>query len=192
MKNIPKANSLNIQKYSSPSNSANPQYNTHIKILNNVIKCWSTNTDINSTLIKTVLVNNFYSTNIYATYEMALHIKDIKDIDKRLNVGDESLIDEIANIELKNGKKRCFYSFATKYCALHQPDKYPIYDKFVVEMLKYYKKKDKFSSFKNNNLKNYGNFKKAIDEFKKFYKLNNFTYKEIDAFLWKAGKEHFG
>ena len=79
---------------------------------------------------KVKLLNLFYSTGIQATNKMSENILSIRDIDKRLSKGDKSLIPEIATLSFDD-KKRYNYSFATKYCAYHQPEKFPIYDSIV-------------------------------------------------------------
>lgn len=43
-------------------------------------------------------------------------------------------IEEIATVEIR-GKARRNYSYATKCCAFHRPDLYPIYDSLVVQVL---------------------------------------------------------
>lgn len=73
----------------------------------------------------------------------------------------------------------------------HEPDKFPIYYSFVDKMLKHYRKVDNFKKFKNNDLKNYPMFINIIEELMGFYKVNSFTLRELDIFLWLAGKEFF-
>ena len=63
--------------------------------------------------------------------------------------------------------------------------------KEVMETIKELNKQDKFSNFKVADLKNYTEFNRILNDFKNYYKLDNFSLKEIDMFLWKAGKEYF-
>ena len=81
-------------------------------------------------------------------------MKNIPTPSKEEKSGDASLVTDIAHIEL-NGKEKYFYSFATKYCAMHQPERFPIYDRFVGEMLRYFRKQTHFARFANVDLKNY-------------------------------------
>ena len=90
-----------------------------------------------------------------------------------------------------SGKKRSFYSFATKYCSHHNPIDFPIYDSYVEKILLYFNKIDKFSSFKRIDLKDYRKFKGILLDFQKYYKLERFSLKEIDRYLWLLGKEIF-
>ena len=112
---------------------------------------------------------------------------DITDIDLRLQNGDERLVNEIANVA-ELGKN--FYSFATKFCSHHNEIDYAIYDSYVEKMLLYFQKRDKFSDFKNADLRDYGRFKKALNDFRAFYALDC-NLKELDRYLWQAGKSHF-
>ena len=147
------------------------------------------NTDIESVLLKVSTLNDFYSTNIYDTYSVGKHILQLN-IDARLAADDLSLVNQIANVSIK-GKVRKFYSFATKYCSHHRPDTFPIYDSFVEKMLKQYRKVDKFESFRNEELKDYQRFIEIVERLREFYGLNQFTLRELDIFLWLAGKESF-
>ncbi|MCQ2977311.1 MAG: hypothetical protein MJ232_04780, partial [archaeon] len=95
---------------------------------------------IEDILIKASTLNDFYSTHIFSIFSVANHILSL-DIDIRLNNGDPTLVDDIANITI-DGKKIRFYSFASKYCSHHRPYDYPIYDNYVDKILWYFKKRD--------------------------------------------------
>lgn len=58
-------------------------------------------------------------------------------------------------------------------------------------MLIYFKKKDKFSDFKNEDLKDYFKFRNVLMKFKKFYDIDKYNLRDIDKYLWIAGKEYF-
>lgn len=180
------------------------------KIVNTYIKAWDTlenyilqekslgmlfndlcpeNKKIEDILLKVSALNDFYSTNIFDTYSVAKHILSCQ-IDEKLKNNDIGLVNLIAPVTI-SGKTRNFYSFASKYCSHHKPDTYPIYDSYVEKMLMYFKKTDKFFKFKKAELKNYGIFLETIKSFKEFYNLNNFSLRQIDIYLWLAGKEYF-
>jgi len=147
------------------------------------------NKEIESILLKVSALNDFYSTNIFDTTTVAKHILKT-DIDKNLLIGDLSIVNKIARVENK-GKVRNFYSFASKYCSHHQSEIYPIYDSYVEKMLMHFKKRDKYESFKLMDLKQYTRFLEVIHRFKSFYNLESFSLREIDIYLWLAGKEYF-
>lgn len=152
-------------------------------------KDYKYNTDLNEILIKCSCLNDFYSTNIFLIYPVAKNIYDLN-IDKRLDAGDSSLVNDIAHVNI-SGKEKVFYSFASKYCSHHNNIEFPIYDYFVDKMLIYFQKRDKFSNFKKNDLKDYVKFKNILIEFKKFYDIDEYNLRDIDKYLWIAGKEYF-
>ena len=147
------------------------------------------NNQLEQILLKVSALNDFYSTNIFDTYTVAKHILKCN-IDKDLSAGNEALVNKIAPVTI-NGKTRNFYSFASKYCSHHNPESYPIYDSYVDKMLMHFKKKDKYDAFVKPNLKEYQRFIEIIKNFQKHYNLESFTLREIDIYLWLAGKEYF-
>lgn len=148
------------------------------------------NTDIRDILVKASTLNDFYSTNIFSIFPVAKHIHALN-IDERLHAGDDSLVNEIALVDMGGGIIRNFYSFATKYCSHHFPVIYPIYDSYVEKVLIAYKKQDRFAMFTRNDLKDYPTFKAIIIKFSDYYGLNKFNLKDIDRYLWQLGKDYF-
>jgi hypothetical protein len=86
------------------------------------------------------------------------------------------------------GLKR-YFSFATKFCSLHYPTAYPIYDWNVNECLWSYQQEDKFAdpTFHRQDLSRYATFYRVMSAFRSFYGLDRFSFKEIDKFLWLQG-----
>ena len=147
------------------------------------------NNDISAILIKSSILNDFYSTNIFAIYPVAKRIKSF-DIDRRLKEGDANLVMDIKNVTI-NGKNKSFYSFATKYCSHHNPLEYPIYDSFVDEVLRYFRNSDEFSDFQDVDLKDYIKFKRILNDFRTFYSLDKYNLKQIDQYIWLLGKDYY-
>lgn len=147
------------------------------------------NKTIEEILLKVSALNDFYSTNIFDTYTVAKHILK-KDIDSRLEKIDYTLVNDIAWVTISE-KKKNFYSFASKYCNHHNADEFPIYDSFLEKMLLHYRKTDDFDIFKKDDLKIYNRFIEIIRNFQNFYRLEEFSLRKIDIFLWLAGKEYF-
>lgn len=58
-------------------------------------------------------------------------------------------------------------------------------------MLMYFKNKDKFAEFNKDDLKDYVKFKNILIQFKKFYNIDEYNLRDIDKYLWIAGKEYF-
>ncbi len=150
------------------------------------------NDNLNAVFLKVTLPNTLYSTNIKSAkirLEIAEFIHSCKDFDKRLEKGNLELVNEIAEKSQELSKKR-FYSFASKYCSLHNRDKFPIYGSLVDEKLKEFNNKFNFynSKISTNFLKDYANLVSVIDTFQKFFKFEEFNYRTIDRFLWTLGK----
>lgn len=148
-----------------------------------------TNDRIEHVLLKVSALNDFYSTNIFDTYTVAKHILR-SGIDIELLASNYSVVNRIAQISIK-GKEKNFYSFASKYCSHHKPETFPIYDSFVEKMLLHYQNADEFCSFSKEDLKTYTRFIDVIRSFQSFYKLDKFSLRQIDIFLWLAGKKCF-
>lgn len=155
------------------------------KLLTNLFKKKKENIKFLDILLKSTCLNSLYSTNIFDINSMSKNIYNSK-IDDELRKGSYDVIEKIATV-----KERRFYSFATKYCSFHFSDKYPIYDSYVDKILRHYRNQDKFFKFKNKDLKKYRSFVEIIEQFKKFYELEDFSFKDIDKFLWQFGRENF-
>lgn len=153
-------------------------------------KTYPSNNKIEDVLIKVCALNDFYSTNILSPFIVSKHILKLT-IDKRLQQRDYTLVNEIAHIKVKRNKIINFYSFASKYCSHHQPNYYPIYDNFVEKFLMYLRNEDKFYDFKRAELKDYPKYRQILLEFRKYYKLNKYSLKQLDKYLWQAGKKYF-
>ena len=141
-------------------------------------------------LIKVCSLNDFYSTNIFSPFTVAKHIVSLN-IDERLHNNDFTLVNDLASIQMNGNRTILFYSFATKYCSHHKPTVYPIYDNFVEKILMYFKRNDKFFEFRKKDLKNYVSYRNILLKFQSYYNLQMFNLKEIDKYLWQAGKYYF-
>lgn len=148
------------------------------------------NNDLDDVLIKVCSLNDFYSTNIFSPFIVAKHIVRLS-IDDDLSRGELSIVDKIARVEVTGGKIKYFYSFASKYCSHHRPQIYPIYDSYVDQMLVYFKNTDNFYNFPRTDLKSYARYREILEKFRIFYKLDSFDLKQIDKYLWQAGKKYF-
>jgi hypothetical protein len=110
---------------------------------------------------------------------MAEHIYSLN-IDERLHRGDLTLIKSIANAPSLN---RRFYSFATKYCAMHLPQIYSIYDSHVQKVLLHFLPKE----YTSDSLKNYETYCQALREFQAKYHLEELDAWRLDKYLWRLG-----
>jgi hypothetical protein len=166
---------------------ADPRSGAPARALSALFALYPLNVDLEHVLLKVSSLNGLYSTNIYAVTEVSQQICD-KDIDPLLRMGDTAVVDLVALVRL-GGKPRRNYSFATKYCSLHSPAAFPIYDTIVDELLWRYMQRDRFASFRRKDLVNYDEFRRVIDEFREHYGLRGLDYKSLDKFLWMMGRE---
>ncbi len=146
------------------------------------------NRDLRCVIIKCSALNDFYATNIYRIAPVARKIVETVDFDERLARGDDSLVEEIA---LADGRRN--YSFATKYCSHHYPILYPIFDRYVSDVLAELRRRNPGAfRFRNKEaLKFYPTFRGAIDDFREAYGLQEYSYKDIDRYLWQLGKTYY-
>lgn len=147
------------------------------------------NDNIEDILIKCSSLNDFYSTNIYDIHTVAQHILSLH-IDDRLKAGDLSLVNDIAHVVV-NGKDHFFYSFATKYCSHHQPERYAIYDSYVEKVLLSMNKRVLYYKFKQEDLKDYETYMSVIKAFQQKFGLMQYNIKQLDQYLWQLGKWYF-
>ena len=189
MNEIPKPNKKEVEKYLEKWDSLENYVLQESSLDKLFFEVYPNNTDIRDILIKASSLNDFYSTNIFSIFPVAKHILSLN-IDERLRSADTSLVNDIANVTI-NGKRKNFYSFATKYCSHHFPKDFPIYDSFVDRVLCFFRNQDHFTEFKNEDLKDYDKFKNILIEFKKYYGIDKYNLKDIDRYLWQLGKDYF-
>ncbi|WP_251616744.1 hypothetical protein [Senimuribacter intestinalis] len=187
--NVPEPSVGEVEKYLARWNNLENYYLQEDALDKLFLTLCPGNSNISDILVKVATLNDFYSTNIFTVYPVAKHILSLK-IDNRLKAGDATLVRDLQRVEI-NGIIKNFYSFATKYCSHHNPLEYPIYDSYVARVLKYFRDKDSFAKFHNNDLKDYIRFKEVFIDFSKFYGLERYNLKQIDKYIWQLGKEYF-
>lgn len=175
-----------IQKYLAKFN-ADERYRVADEGLEKLFSCYPRNNSLDEILLKVTALNTLYSTNIFDVLGVAKHILGLG-IDDALQAHSVDLVHQIEEVRRKGKLRRC-YSFATKYCSWHQPSVYPIYDSFVEHLLWLYRKSDNFVSFHRVELLKYPRFYEVVIRFREFYQLEQFSFKELDKFLWYYGQE---
>lgn len=163
------------------------------KALAELFSTFSGNTQLEHVLLKVVTLNTFYNTFIWNASLVAEHICRLN-IDPELALGSPELVNKIAPTPAKLGKSRRNFSFASKYCSWHVPDRYPVFDSIVADLIHKYRSVEKFSEFfwKKDLSADYVTFKQVIENFRDYYRLTEFNFKDLDKFLWLYGKEYFG
>lgn len=151
------------------------------------------NVDVYQVMVKVCMLNTIYNTNIHHPLLVANHIVGL-DVDNQIRNGNLSIINDFAKIKLGNTKVVRYYSFATKYCSFHNPTSYPVYDSFVGKVLLYFRDANigsSFYNFKNSDFRDYEKFVNILCKFRSYYGLEQFSYKDLDKYLWQIGKKHF-
>lgn len=188
---LKKPNKIDLEK-SIVAFEENETVNINDVVLNKLFKSiHPQNTKFDEVIVKVATLDSLYNTQLSkyrAAVPVANHIIGIADIDKRLQSGDVSVVDEIAQNRLPDGRDYRCYSFATKYCSFHNPDAYPIYDSYVDKVLKLFNKEDNYIEGRINN-KKYHQYAECIRAFRKFYKLEDYSLKQLDKYLWQLGDE---
>ena len=187
---LAEAKVVNQQHWTYPSMQV---YATQEQVIHQLFrKVWAfQNTKLNIVQTKAVILNVCYGTNIKAIGMMAKGICAIPTVDVRLQSGDITLVTDIANII--SGRHNI--SFASKYCACHNPKAFPIYDKYVSSTLAKIIAKGNLKGFSgtwtNVHKKmqyDYVFYKDVYDAFMKQYKLKSLTYRQVDWYIWTAVK----
>lgn len=189
-KNINRPSENEVEKYLAIWRSNDEYVRSDESLEKLFTETYPRNTDLEDVLIKVCSLNAIYSTQIFSTFTVAKHIVDL-DIDQRLKNKDKELVNQIAEVKVNGQKTRNFYSFATKYCSHHFPEDYPMYDVYVEKMLMHFMWVDEFYEFNKVDLKHYPTYHAVIMAFSRFYGLQDFSLKEIDIYLWQAGKDYF-
>ena len=144
---------------------------------------------------KVMILNRYYHTRINETTMINHIVKNSKKIDSDIANRLPNAVSVIASTQSRNE-----FSFATKYCALLQPDYYPIYDRYVWKFFSHLNKLgffDKATKKKFANVNKYGSaaysdyidiYNEFIDKsgIKHFYK----SYREVDKYIWGAIRMH--
>lgn len=136
-----------------------------------------------SCIIKAVLVNQLYSTRVFAITEMGSWISD--KLAETPRPSDVDLVDRIALLKLAgrgtDARVRRFTSFASKWCSFFiDEERFPIYDDAAREALKLHLGRD----LTDDPLSPYGNFFRA---FRALQDTVGCSAKELDYYLWITG-----
>ena len=112
----------------------NSVYSSHENIIKNFFHSYPKNDDVNIVIVKIILVDYTYSTqlsmirNKLLLSNLAEIIVGIKDFNYKIAIGDKDVVKELLDKLPIN-----IFSFVTKYCALHNVyvynrDDFSIYD----------------------------------------------------------------
>lgn len=167
----------------------NEHYTVQGKATEKLFSLFPKNTTLEEVILKVAVLNKFYSTNIQDTFTVAKTICSLKDIDSKLEASDFSVVNEIADAVSKTKIKRKVYVFASKYCAIHKPSAFTIFDNEAGNALFTLNKKYQFDNFTKSCLRDYKNYVNIYQIFIKTFGLEQFSLREIDLYLWNLGKD---
>jgi len=154
-------------------------------LANNTISSFFSNNPKNKKLdiilIKVLLIDSLYKTNLKDQISVAEHIYKISSLDDELKRKNLEIVDKVAkwNNTLQN-KTINLLSFASKFCYFHDKKTYPLYDKYVVIALKKF-----LPDWKDE--RNFLNFLDAITQLCRENKIERISFEDLDKFLWLYG-----
>ena len=162
-----------------------------IKALDALFSAYPKNTCPWQVLLKVTALNVLYKTRIMNVYPVVETILGVgRKLDSLISRGDPAAVDLMKMVKFAKREKTVnFFSFASKYCHFHQPDKYPIYDQYVDAALRKLRREKKLA-FESDalNREAYAPFKSVIDTFIGMY-ATGCSYDPVDKFLWRKGKD---
>lgn len=183
---------------------SDPLYGTEGKAIEKIFKDYKENNDIQVVMMKICLLDFTNGTNInkhrskISLYEIARKITLIDNVDKRIEDGDPTVVNEIARcVDATDEELVNLFSFASKYCHYHnkysyEKDDYSIFDSVVQTVLPIYFKgkitRAKIESWRKNY--KYENFNKFIGD--RLDELNisvTGRRRKFDHFLWYLNKD---
>ena len=182
-----------------------PKYgeNANGKLLEDYFKDHRKNDDYLTVLHKIILIDYTNSTQLqqhkqdFTVYSLAKDIMSIPNLDERIENGDPTVVDTIAELTNIN-----LFSFASKFCFYHNREKYSIFDGVVTDTLPQYidvtksyikeckdDKKDKKKEA--DKKKSYKDYRDIIDKLIKVYNLESehMIRQKLDHFLWFPNKD---
>jgi hypothetical protein len=170
-------------------------------VRNMFIQCFR-NIDLEVVLDKIIELNKFYNFNFHLTegklnendpglnlfFKKAEDIVSLK-IDEKLKNGNFNLVLDIAETRVGSRREKLI-CFASAYCNFHWPDLYPMYSRSVRKALLHVNNKYNFAEFEESEIKgDYLKFVEILNQFIDNFDLIQFSYKEIDQYLWQLGQE---
>lgn len=172
------------------------------KAVNDAVALMRENHVYEKVYAKAHLVNSVYSTRILDVNSAARQLFEWcqrQDFDNRVNGENPELVNDIKRITLNEDEYE-FMSFASKYCHCHNPERYPIYDRYAWYGLKMFLNHSTFRNFvgrvqKSRVTKDYSIYKEIVDKARDWIASNNnnqkLSYRELDRYLWILGKAYY-
>lgn len=139
--------------------------------------------DRESCILKAAVINDLYSTRVYAIWRMAEHLMNVM-----VNPSDDpaDVVEAIASLPDDDGTaRRKHWSFASKIGHFFiNGDKYPIYDSFCRDMIIYHLGRNLFPMNVDNP---YRAFIVNLNNLRKISGISA-TQRDIDRYMWLTGQ----
>lgn len=192
-----KITSATVRKY---IDSFDKEQEVPEEALNYVFSSYKSSQNQAEILCKVIMLNHIYSAGLNSNratdftkkhhvdvYLMAEKLAEKSDEINRLIFDEASNPWEAVNyiMGLFSDNYCSVYSFVTKYCNWHNPQKFPIADNYSKGVLYYYFDK----TYPRESFNDYEMFCKIYKEFQECECVKDLSIKEIDKFLWKYGKD---
>lgn len=156
--------------------------------LDELVRQYPRNGDLRHVLLKVVAVNSLCHTHIFDVEAVARHIHDdVPELDAMMKAGSPDAVHQIAKLAI-HGRNYNLYSFATKYCARHNPAAYAVYDLRIEHYLCTLRSAHGFGSFNHTDLCDYPKYLRILDSLRESFGLGKFSYAEIGRFLLLQGE----
>lgn len=156
--------------------------------LDELVHQYPRNGDLRHVLLKVVAVNSLGHTHVFDVEAVARHIHDdVPELDAMLKAGSPDAVRQIGKLAI-SGKNYNLYSFATKYCARHNPGAYAIYDLRIEHYLCALRSAHGFGSFNHTDLCDYPKYLHVVDTLRETFGLGKFSYAEMGKFLLLQGE----
>jgi hypothetical protein len=171
-----------------------PQYHDTERCWQWLVAQFPVNVEIDTVAMKVCAVDHMLQTGLgyskASMYDVAKHVMKV-DFDERVKANDISVVDELAMVPHSQGTPARLFSLATKFTAVHAPDRFYIYDSRVAGYLKF--AIEKFGG-PSANLKclrgviSYSDFAILMKAFAAHFGLESFDARTLDKFLWIEGR----
>lgn len=156
--------------------------------LDELVRQYPRNGDLRHVLLKVVAVNSLCHTHVFDIEAVARHIHDdVPELDAMLKAGSPEAVAQIGKLVI-GGRNYNLYSFATKYCARHNPGAYAIYDLRIEHYLCALRDRHHFGSFNHADLCDYPKYLHVIDALRETFDLGKLSYAELGKFLLLQGE----
>lgn len=164
-----------------------PQGQQKNKILLTLKNQFPDKLDPDATLLKVVVLNQFYSTYVMAVDRMTTWILQIMDKETQA-VAEVELVEQIAALPMTPKQKgpRNHTSFASKFAHFFiDTERFPIFDSSAVGMIKIHLGRNACIEDKDHE---YSAYFKNFNSLRRRTQLPlSYTYEDLDRYLWLAG-----